>query len=230
MAFEYLFSALPALPADPGSNVTLAPTRLAKLCAEEGGRAAQLVGAILMEFDVRALELMEFGAEPSETALYSEAALRDRQGFPEWLVRALARNAVGYAYGFDRIWEAYFEEMMRLARAARSTFFMRWVRYDAGLRNAVSKLRAQRSSEPERAFTINAFDVERASTYRPVLDALISFSDGGFDAWAEMDRLLVRIRLAKLRELAPAYSFNLDELLSYAAQYVLLRGSRYLSR
>lgn len=230
MAFEYLFTALPALPADLGSNVPMTPARFAALCSEEGGPASLLARAILLQVDLRALELLEFGLTPSETACLSEAELRERRDLPEWLSRALASDPGGFAVPFDRVWKAYFEELIRLGCAHGSGFLVSWVPWEVGLRGAVSKLRAQRASESDRAFLIEGLDAERASTFRPTLDALVSLFEGGFDAWAGMERLLGGLRLSKLRELAPSYTFTLDELLGYAAQYVILRGSRYLSR
>jgi len=229
MAFEYLFTALPSLPEDPGGRVSLEPARLATLCDEEGGGAAKLVRAILLRFDIKALERIEFGSEPSETAVYSEKELEERSGFPKWLEKALASEAVGMAYGFDRVWVAYFRKLQALACRSGSRFLRSWVSWEVGLRNSVAEIRAGRAGLDKAGYLIEGISDEHSAIYRPMIDSLVSFMDGGFDSWREMDSLMSAQMLEKARTLAPAYTFNMDELLSYAVQFVILRGGSYLS-
>jgi hypothetical protein len=229
MAFEYLFTSLPPLPGDPGGRATLEPSRLAALCAEEGGTAARLVHAILMRFDLKALERMEFGSDPSETAVFSVKELEERTDFPEWLAVALGSEAKGRAYAFDRVWDAYFRELERLAGQSGSNFLRRWVSWEVGLRNAIVELRASRAGVDSAAFLVDGISDEHPAIYRPIMDSIVSFMDGGFDSWRDMDNYVNTLMLQKARTIAPAYTFNTDELLSYATQFVILRGGSYLS-
>lgn len=229
MAFEYLFTTLPPLPEDPGGRVTLEPSRLASLCDEEGGFAAMLVRAILMRFDIKALERMGFGSKPSETAVLSEKELEERSSFPKWLDKALASEVSDKAYEFDRVWDAYFRELKSLAVQSGSKFLRRWVSWEVGLRNAVAEIRAGRAGMDSAGFIVEGISDEHPAIYRPMIDSLVSFMDSGFDSWREMDRLMSALMLEKARTLAPAYTFNTDELLSYAVQFVILRGGSYLS-
>jgi len=230
MAYEYLFASLPALPDDPGGGIGLEPARFAAMCAEEGGHAAGLAHAVLMAFDIKALERMEFGAETSETAVYTQRELSERAALPEWLQKALVSEEGKYAYAFDRVWEAYYRELLRLACEHGSKFLKGWVSWEVGLRNVVARLRAQRAGKEGQELAIDGVSEEHPSAFRPVLDSLVSLMDGGFNSWREMDRSLSALRLTKARELAPPYTFNLDELLGYAVQFVILRGSPYLAR
>jgi len=144
MAFEFLFSSLPALPDDAGGPLSLTPAKLASMCAEEGGIAARLARGILIAFDVTALEMIGFGLDPFDMAIFTEEELTERAGFPEWLVRALDSDGGGYHYTFDRVWEAYYRELARLARETGSKFLKKWVSWEVGLRNEIAKLRAAR--------------------------------------------------------------------------------------
>ena len=229
MAFEYLFTSLPSLPGDTGGRVTLEPSRLAAMCAEEGGSAARLVQAILMRFDLKALERMEFGSDPSETAIFSKKELEERADFPEWLSDALGSEAKGRAYPFDRVWDAYFRELEILAGQSGSGFLKRWVNWEVGLRNAIAQLRAGRAGVDSAAYLMDGMSDEHAAIYRPIMDSLVSFMDAGFDSWREMDSYVNTLMIEKARTLAPAYTFNTDELLSYATQFTILRGGSYLS-
>lgn len=229
MAFEFLFSSIPALPDDPGGGVDLTPARFAAMCADEGGDAAELTRALLMVFDLKAMERIEFGADPSETAVLSEAQLRDRTYLPEWLAKALSEDGSSRAYPFDTVWEAYYRELKDLAARKRSRFLSGWISWDVGLRNSISRFRASRAGEENDALVIEGLSEENRADYRPIMDNLINLMDGSFDSWREMDRTLNQLRIGKARELGPTYTFNMDELLSYTTQYVIMRGSSYLS-
>lgn len=199
------------------------------MCDEEGGLAARLVRALLMRFDISALEKMEFGSKPSVTAIFSEKQLEERSGFPEWLERAFASEESGRIYAFDRIWDAYFRELKFLAGQSGSKFLMSWVSWEVGLRNAIAEIRAGRAGVDATEFLMEGISEEHPSIYRPIIDSLVSFMDVGFDSWREMDRLMNTLMLEKARSLAPAYTFNTDELLSYAVQFVILKSGSYLS-
>lgn len=230
MAFEFLFSSLPALPDDTGAPLTLTPSKLFSMCDEEGGTAARLVRAILISFDVRALEMMGFGLEPFDAAIFTDEELAERKDFPEWLTKALDSDGEGYAYAFDRIWEAYYRELARLASETGSRFLKRWVSWEVGLRNEIGKLRAVRAGHPDASLNIGGISEEYASIYRPALDSLVARMDAGFDQWREMDRSVEHLRLSKIRALAPLYTFTMDELCGYATRYVILRKGSYLTR
>ncbi len=229
MAFEYLFASLPALPKDPGRGVALSAANLASLCGEEGGAASFLSRSILLEFDIKALERMEFGVKPSETAIFDEKQLRERDGLPHWLKGALDSDGSAYSYSFDRIWEAYFFFLMKISTALRSQFLTNWVSWEVGLRNAIASHRASRHKAQAEPLQIQGISKEHPSEFRPIIDELISFAEAGFDSWKEMDRTLNALRLTKARELAPEYTFDLNELLSYVAQFSVIRQGGYLS-
>ncbi|MFH1830142.1 MAG: hypothetical protein ABH871_05135 [Pseudomonadota bacterium] len=245
MAFEYLFTSLPALPRDPGGAVSLSAAKLASLCSDEGGTAALLTRALLFSFDIKALEQIEFGVDPSETALFDEKQLRQRENMPHWLKSALDSDGSAYSYPFDRVWEAYFRRLMKLACSLRSQFLMEWVSWEVGLRNALAAHRAMRHKALGEPLQIKDISKEYAYEFRPVIDTLISLVESGagpepfdfaqgklhrrVDSYKEMDRTVNMLKLAKARDIAPEYTFNLDELLSYVVQFSVIKQGGYLS-
>ena len=231
MAFEYIFTALPSLPREPGGKVGLAASELAAMCSGEDEDIAALARCILMEFDIRAIERMRAGGAPGETAFFSEGELREGDRFPTWLAGALAERGELAAgeYDFDRVWRAYFAEFMRTAETCGSAFLARWVAFDAGLRFAIAAHRAAELKREAPACERGEPCYGSTYSYRRVIDELIAWEDRGEASWRDRDRLVAQTRLAMVHEMSCDYAFDLDELLGYIVRFTVLKQSMYLS-
>ncbi|MBN1282366.1 MAG: hypothetical protein JXA24_01160 [Proteobacteria bacterium] len=230
MAFEYLFAALPSLPSGPGGRVGMPARELAAMCSAESGDAPLLSRALLVEFDIRAMERMAIGVDPGETALHTEEEIRAGQGLPAWLEGALAdaRSADGGDYRFDRVWRAHFANMFSLAEESGSGFLMRWACFDAGLRSAVAAHRSSARKEAARGCDI-AGSCGDPCDYRRVIDEMIDIQERGDGSWKALDRFVASARLARAGEMSAPYSFDLDELLSYVVRFTVLKHCQYLA-
>ncbi len=241
MAYEYLFAALPTLPRQPGAGLKIDAHKIIEMCDDEGGVAARIARALGMSFDLRAMERISRGTGPGETAVFEAKQIEERFGLPEWLSSALEDMNVAASerrgedavkiYGFEKIWMAYYAELWRIACETGAVFLQRWIPWDWGLRRAVAAHRASTmKAEIEDAQWQAGADeyLEWAYDYRPAVDALISIEERGFDAWRRRDGLLASMRLARARELAPEYTFTLDEFASYLVQFFILKEVEYI--
>ena len=231
MAFEYIFTALPPLPREPGGKVELAASELAAMCGGEDEGVRLLTRCILMEFDIRAIERMRAGGTPGETALFSDGELREGGRLPTWLVGSLAESGELAAgeYDFDRVWRAYFAELMRTAESCGSAFLARWVAFDAGLRFAIAAHRAAELKGHVPTCERGEPCYGSPYSYRRVIDELIAWEERGETSWRDRDRFVAQTRLAMVRDMSCDYAFDLNELLAYIVRFTVLKQSMYLS-
>lgn len=229
MAYEYLFAALPPLPARPGGDVPLEPRALAEAFALEGGAAGVLGRELLMRFDIQALERIAMGGEPGETALFSPEAIADRQGLPHWLAEALAavEREEGEGFAFDAIWAAAYRHALERASAVGCAFLQRWIPWEGGLRAALALHRARAMEiAPERAVP-DGLPALPDREYKTAVEGLTSIEEREGD-WRERDRFVAGRMLDLARDWAPPYSFDLDELMGYVVQFIILKQHAYL--
>ena len=234
MAYEYLFSALPPLPERPGGRVEISGRGLCGMLRSEGSVAEALGLAILMAMDLKALERMELGAEPGETALFSAEDLKDRGQLPFWLRQALEEEEIKRGEGgglpFDYVWSIYYQQLAQLAQDTGCRFLGHWVAWDVGLRDALAAYRARNLGvDPEEAVSGTGLGLSEEE-FRPVIEALVSIKERDRGRWQDMDRLVATHRLDYAKRVAPSYTFDLDELVCYVVSFIVLRECMYLGR
>jgi len=231
MSFEYLLTALPPLPDTPGGKVPMSASELAGMCSDEDEGASQLSGALLIEFDIRAMERAAFGVEPGETAILKIDQIGSRKGLPAWLDSALSdfsREDAGQ-YSFDAVWSAFYKNLASVAMEFNSSFLTRWACFDSGLRSAVAAHRASRLRAEAPACLTAGICSDEPYDFRRVVDEIIEIEERKEGSWKAIDRLMASARLAKARDMSAPYGFNLDELLGYVVQFTVLKQSSYLS-
>ena len=234
MAYEYLFAALPSLPDMPGGRVEISGRELCSMLRSEGSVAEALGLVILMAMDLKALERMELGAEPGETALFSTEDLNDRGLFPFWLSHALEDKEIkkggGAGLPFDYVWSTYYQLLAELAKDTGCRFLSSWVPWDVGLRDALATHRARALGfSPEEVKSGADLGLPEGE-FKPLIEALVSIKERDRSRWRDMDRLVAAHRLDYARRLAPSYTFELDELVCYVVRFIVLRECMYLRR
>lgn len=70
--------------------------------------------------------------------------------------------------------------------------------------------------------------VKSDSEFKSKIESIVSHLDKGYDAWRAIDIEVAKTRIEKARKLAPPYSFNLDELISYIVQYMIYKEFDYI--
>jgi len=231
MSFEYLLTALPPLPATPGGKVPMLASELARMCSEEDEGASLLSRALLVEFDIRAMERAALGVEPGETAILKIDQIKSRKEMPAWLDSALRDFSRGEAgrYSFDAVWDAFYRNLAAVAMEFESSFVMRWACFDSGLRSAVAAHRASRLKVEAPSCAADGQCSDEPYDFRRIVDEIIDIEERGEGSWKAIDRLMASARLAKARDMSAPYGFDLDELLGYVVQFIVLKQSSYLS-
>ena len=233
MAYEYLLSALPALPEIPGEKVELDPRELAAQLREEGGTAWVLGSEILLFMDIKALERMFVGAKPGETALFDVEELENRTGLPYWLEMALAnlgkeKDADGFA--FDEIWFEHYTRFTKISQSSSCDFIEKWVPWDIGLRRALATSRSKASGIEVVTTRTKELLGQPEVDYKSIVEGVVSAREHADGDWRAADKLVAEYKMNEVRKLAPIYSFNLDELMGYAARFVTLKECEYLKQ
>jgi hypothetical protein len=231
MAYEYLLSALPALPERPGEKVDLDPREFAARLKEEGGVAWALGSEILMFMDIKALERIFVGAEPGQTALFDAESLVSRTGLPYWLERALStisKDVEGFA--FNEIWFEHFTRFTKISQVANCDFIENWVPWDIGLRRALATSRAKAMGVEVVASRTKELLGRPEDEYKSIVESVVSAREHADGNWRVADGLVAEYRMKEVERLAPIYTFNLDELMGYAARFVTLKECEYLKQ
>jgi len=229
MAFEYIFTSLPSLPEKVGSKPGISVSDMARMLDAEGGVANALGRMVFLQKDIKVLEMAELGCDVPGGALFSADALRERSMLPAWLASLLSEGLAGSeGFGFDKVWRAYFRRAVEAADAAQSSFLRTWLRWDVGLTCALAAHRASRMKMDSGVQSLGIEGTPDPSEYRAITESLVSIEERDEFNWKETDLLVAGARLSKARSLAPVYTFDLDELMGYAAQLMVLSDFEYL--
>ena len=229
MAYEYLFASLPVLPQALGEEIKLTPSELHHSLLSEGGEVEALGAALLLYFDIKALERIERGVDVGFTARFSGEALEDRTTLPPWIrvvLDASVHEQSGYA--FDVVWRAYYKNLLELSNESSSGFMKSWIEWDIGLRNAIAEHRAAKLSMNPESYLFDFGISEKRNQFKPIVESLTSMEERGVGTWRDMDKLVGETRIEKVQSLAPAYTFDLDELMGYTVQYIVYKEFEYL--
>lgn len=212
----YLLTVLPPL-GEPGATPPLSPIELrARAIGSDG---AALVDAILLQEDLRLRQSYLAGEipAPAPTVLSSEevtspaapVVLGVEQGDP----RALRPE--------ERVWEAYWRHVARVARRRRSALLSDWCGLEVALRNALARARSRASGSEARLPEVAA----ELARVEPMIDTAIAAWSGAPDPLAGF-RSLLRLRWDWVTREEPRYTFSRDEVAAYALKLMLLREWR----
>ena len=125
----------------------------------------------------------------------------------------------------DAIWARYFRHAASVAKRTRSRFLTAWIRFEAGLRNALVTARSRKLELDPAAYLVAPELADKKTDYSPIVSAWSAASD----PLAAME-VLDKARWDWLEEHGGWYSFADCEIEVYAAKLVLLhRWRRILS-
>jgi hypothetical protein len=204
----YLATALPVL----GDLGTPPPLSLAALAAAvEGGSAAAMVRALILEEDLLQRDACLAGERDEPTAVVlSPAQVRGRSPLPGF-------PAAEQAVTGDGVWTRYWQYMAGLARRSASAFLAAWVPAELALRNALVVARSRTLGlDPARYLVASE------------LAGPLPHDQAAVAAWAAAPdplaghQVLLRARWRWVREHEPWYSFGDDELAAYTVRLILL--------
>jgi len=233
MAYEYLLSALPALPDIPGEKVELSPGEFASRLRDEGGRAWALGSNVLQFMDIKVLERIFVGSEPGEGALFDLENLKDVVGLPHWLeseLTGLSREKESNYFAFDDVWFAHYKRFITISQTAGCGFIEKWLPWEVGLRRALASSRSKSMGMEVVPSPTKELPGLSEVNYKTIVEGVVSAREHAGDDWRAADELVAEYKLKKLGDLAPIYSFNLDELMGYAVRFVVLKECEYLKR
>ena len=211
----YLVTSLPPL----GELGTPPPLTLRDLLAHVAiaPAAAAAAAAVLLSDDLVNRQAMLAGEiTDAEPTLLTADQLHDRRPLPDYLVAPTDQSAAPTA-AVDATWAAYFHHAADVATRTGSAFLADWTAYEVALRNALAAARAA------------ALGLDPAG-YLVATD--LAAPDGDLAAvvseWADAPDPLAGLRVldaARWDWLAAHdayYTFQDDELISYAAKLLLL--------
>lgn len=213
----YYLASLPAL-GELGTEPSMGFAELLEHVGDDG-RLQELAGSLFLLDDLLQREAFLAGElEEVDPAVFSIQQARNESPLPEFLAAALeveeGRSVLAAA---DRIWEAYFHYVARLAQRLRSQFLAAWVGYEVALRNALVAVRAKRLGLDETDYVVAA----GLASAGEELTGLVSEWTSAATPLAGQQALL-RGRWAWLAGHDAWYTFSDDELAVYAARLMLL--------
>jgi len=218
----YYLSALPAL-GGLGSAAPVGPAQLLEHVGEETSRGT-LIGTVFLLNDLLEREAFLAGEiNQVDPAVLTVRQARNEAPLPDFLAPSLP-NDPGSLQA-DALWDAYFHHADEVGRTLGSALLVRWIGFEAALRNALAEARAKRL-EIEGADYLVATDLAASSED---FSAILS-------EWAaaptplEGLRVTLRARWDWLTVNDAWFSFSDDELVAYAVRLMLLEQWRRTTR
>ena len=230
MAYEYLLTTLPPLPEEPGSELPLTAEDLWELIKMEGGDVAEIIEFLLAALDIQNLEFLEQDKDQAvRKAVESLDTLRDQKDLPFWMRQELlAFKETDRPYRFDRLWEAYYEQLMVFLEERGAEALQEWYRWEIGLRNALVAQRARRIGVPPESYYVAPELGLKPMEYNSVFTELKEVDTEG-DPFAE-DRFIAGAMLEKLRLSTPEYAFDFTEITGYVIKFLIHARIAYLGK
>lgn len=229
MAYEYLLTALPALPENFGDKSHLDPSALYSMIKSEGDAAYLLGEALLYSFDVKAMEKNRIGTETAEGAVHTSNDIREKSSLPHWFktsIDLMTHDISGCKS--DILWSAYYGNLKALSETFDCQFLRSWIPWEISMKKAVAMYRSSILPLHFDVLSIDAGGFVYSAEFKPIIESLISLRARGADAWRDMDAVVANAKIDKARELAPSYEFDLNELMSYVVQYIAFKEFEYL--
>lgn len=218
----FYLSSLPAL-GELGTEPPLGFGQLLELLS--GNRAlGELVGAIFLWDDLLQREAVLAGepVDEPDPCVLTVQQVRGEHPLPGYLATAVETEPqVSLGIAADRLWDAYFRHVLRVARQLNSHFLAAWCRAEVTLRNTLATIRAQRLG-------LEPTDYLVATDLTPDFATAANAFDGVISEWAASStpvvgqQVLLRARWAWVANHDAWFSFHDDELGAYAARLALL--------
>ncbi len=213
--FYYYLATLPT-PGELGSAPPVSPTQLLELVA--GQRVLrQSLEVLFLRDDLLQRESFLAG-ELTEVrpVVLTPAQARNEAPLPVYLARK-ADDRPTRTVPVDDLWERYYRQATSVARESRGAFLAAWVGREVAVRNALVAARAERLGLEAKDYLVAA---DLADAEEEPSD-LISEWASAQDPLAGT-RVLIRAEWAWVARHAGWFTFNLDEIVAYAAQLILL--------
>lgn len=212
---HYTVTALPGLPALGGAPPLSQREVLEHV--RDTARAEEAVRLLLLGQDLRLRDAFLSGeVEHPEPAVLDVAQVKGEAPLPPEL--DVSAKDVPPREAMEATWAAYFRHAAARAEALPSPFLVAWLRHEVGLRNALSRARAQ---------SIGA-DVGSSQLAVELGDDAPHFTQlvGQWSATTNQlaaTRLLDGARLQWIDAHAPVFSFDDDELVAWAARLLIVQ-------
>ncbi len=214
----YYLSALPAL----GGLGSAAPVGFAHLLEHVGEETSRgkLVGTVFLLNDLLEREAFLAGEieEVNPTVLTVRQA-RNEAPLPDFLAPRAEGDSESLAA--DRLWEGYFHHAVEMGRALGSPLLVRWIEFEAALRNALAAARAKRLGIEGASYLVATDLAESNEDFSAMLSE-----------WATAEtplaglKVVIRVRWDWLGLNDAWFSFSEDELVAYAIRLMLLEQWR----
>ncbi len=213
--FYYYLATLPT-PGELGSEPPVSPAQLLELVANQRDLSESLRALFLRNDLLQRESLLAGEVAEAKPIVLTPAQARNEAPLPAYLVRK-ADDSPMRIVPVDDLWELYFRRAILVARQSRCAFLAAWVGREVAVRNALVIARAERLGLEAKDYVV-ATDLEGPEE-EP--SSLISEWESATDPLAGT-RVLIRAEWAWVAEHAGWFKFNLDEIVAYAAQLVLL--------
>ena len=230
MAYEYLLTTLPPLPEEPGSPLPISADELWDIVKLEEGDVSEFAEFLLTGLDIQNLEFMERGRdEAALKAVNPIEDLKERKNLPFWVEQELlAVGDVDRPSRFDRVWEAYFEQLFVFLEDRGTEALQEWFRWEIGLRNALVAHRAKKVGIAAEDYFVAADLGLKPIEYHSIFAEFKEIDTDG-DPFAE-DRFLASVMLQRLKAVSPGYAFDFTEIMGYVIKFVTLARVAYLMK
>ena len=230
MAYEYLLTTLPPLPDEPGSALPISAETLWERVKLEGEGVSEFTEFLLRVLDVQNLAFIDSNRESAiRKAVVPLDGLKDQKDLPHWMKQALVSvNDKDRPYRFDRLWEAYFEQLMGFLEEQGAETLLEWFRWEIGLRNAIVSHRARKMGISPDPYYVAPDLGLKPIEYNAVFTELKEIDTEG-DPFAE-DRFIAKEMLRKLQAATPEYAFDFTEIMGYVIKFLILARTAYLRK
>ncbi len=215
----YMLSTLPAL-GGLGTKPPVTSREVMEYIGNQSG-VCDLLGAVFLSDDILQSQAWLAGEiESLELAVLSPAQAKNEEPLPSFLVsdqQASSDNSGRTLSGVDVLWENYYFYVAGLAAKKHSHFLRLWVGYEVGLRNALTRIRAQELHLEYQDYVV----AEKLANDTNDFTHTITQWSSAPDPFSGL-RVLDQARWRWLLDNDSWYSFSDDELVAYAVKLMLL--------
>jgi len=219
MKYYRLLTQLPALPDTPGRPPVSLDEAIDVFQEDLAEKDWELAEEILRWLDCENLESKIQGREIfNEKAPLSREQLDDRRELPVFMADFLdleESGALSGPYAVDELWRYYHLHLLEISRTHGCSMLGEWAFWEAGLRNAFARSRAQ-----EMGVDLEGRLFEESEDEMMYSEMVVWASEASDPL--EKERLIDQNRLAKLNELAGINPFSREAALCYLLSLIIL--------
>jgi len=179
----------------------------------------ELAEEILRWLDCENLESKMLGRDIfNEKAPLSREQLEDRRELPDFMADFLdaeESGALSGTYSVDALWRSYHLHLLEISKTHGCPMLGEWAFWEAGLRNALARSRAQEIGVDLEGRLFE--ESEEESLY----SEMVAWASEAADP-LERERVIDQNRLAKLNELAGINPFSREAALCYLLSLIIL--------